>query len=125
MSKEKYEVYEQCLIIYLGEEVDHHRATQIKIETEEIMEKKFIKFIVFDFSRVKFMDSSGIGMIMGRYKRVQCFKGNVIVTGVKTTVDRILRMSGLYKLVHVYSNVEEALGALYTEGDYSHFEITC
>ena len=46
-----------------------------------------------------FMDSSGIGMVMGRYRKIQYFGGNVYVTGVGAGIDRIFSMSGLYKII--------------------------
>ncbi len=57
--------------------------------------------IVFDFTKVDFMDSAGIGLIMGRYKRVMD-KGDITIVGVRESVKRILLISGLHKIVNIY-----------------------
>ena len=82
-----YEVRGDNLFINLPEELDHHNA---KIITEHI---------VFNFSNTNFMDSSGVGVIMGRYKLIKPRGGNVTVTNINKAIDRILTISGLYKIV--------------------------
>lgn len=111
----KYEKVGRCLILYLEEELDHHYAAKIVEETNAIMEQYPIKHILFDFEQVHFMDSSGIGMLMGRYKKVGYTGGSVAVTGVSESVERILRLSGLYKLITKYENVETALKEMQKE----------
>lgn len=107
-----FEVMDKCLIIRITEDLDHHRATVLKDEADGLIEKEGIRNIVFDFDGVTFMDSSGIGMIMGRYKRVIFTGGKVGVTGVSSGVDRIFRLSGLYKIIEKYDTVKEAVEAL-------------
>lgn len=106
-----YKKMGRCLILYLEEELDHHYAAKIVEETNQIIEKYPVKHILFDFSKVHFMDSSGIGMLMGRYKMVGYTGGSVGVTGVSDHVERIFRLSGLYKLIQAYKNEKEALEA--------------
>ena len=55
--------------------------------------------MVFDFVDTEFMDSSGIGIIAGRYKKVQCFGGNVYILNAGKQVNRILMLSGIQKYV--------------------------
>ena len=59
------------------------------------------------------MDSSGIGVIMGRYKKVIFTGGKVAVTGVSKSVDRIFRLSGLYKIIHKFDTIDEAVKRFY------------
>lgn len=87
------------LVLHISEELDHHAAGQISRTTDVLIEKGNVKNVVFDFTGMTFMDSSGIGMVMGRYRKMQYFGGNVYVTGVGSGVDRIFAMSGLYKIV--------------------------
>lgn len=87
------------LILHISEELDHHAAAQISKTTDVLIEKGTVKNVVFDFSGMTFMDSSGIGMVMGRYRKMNFFGGNVFVTGVEAGVDRIFSMSGLYKII--------------------------
>ena len=105
----KYETVGRCLVLHLEEELDHHYAAKIVGETNLIMEKYPVKHILFDFERVNFMDSSGIGMMMGRYMKVSYIGGSVAVTGVSNRVERIMRLSGLYKLIKKYESVNNAL----------------
>lgn len=105
----KYEMVGRCLILYLEEELDHHYAAKIVEGTNCLMEKYPVKHILFDFENVNFMDSSGIGMLMGRYKKVGYTGGSVAVTGVSERVERIMRLSGLYKLIKKYESIEGAL----------------
>ena len=58
------------------------------------------------------MDSSGIGVIMGRYKRVIFIGGKVAVVGVSDSVNRILMLSGLYKIMAHYKDIEEAMASM-------------
>lgn len=102
----------QHLIIYLKEELDHHQALLLRERADRIIERENVKYLIFDFSGVSFMDSSGIGMIMGRYKKVIFIGGKVAVTSVNPSVDRILRLSGLYGIMERYDSVREALEAL-------------
>ncbi len=87
------------LILHISEEVDHHAAAQISKTVDVLIDKGNVKNIVFDFTGMTFMDSSGIGMVMGRYKKIQYCGGTVYVTGVGAGVDRIFAMSGLYKII--------------------------
>ena len=87
------------IVLHISEELDHHAAAQISKTTDVLIEKGNVKNVVFDFSGMTFMDSSGIGMVMGRYRQMHYFGGNVFVTGVGAGVDRIFSMSGLYKIV--------------------------
>lgn len=87
------------LILHISEELDHHTAGQISRTIDVLIEKGNVKNIVFDFSGMTFMDSSGIGMVMGRYRKIHYFGGSVFVTGVGAGVDRIFSMSGLYKII--------------------------
>ena len=62
-----YEAHGQTLVIHLPKELDHHNAEEIKREADRLLGTRNIRSIIFDFEKTSFMDSSGIGMIMGRY----------------------------------------------------------
>ena len=107
-----YEVLKRCLIIHLNGELDHHNAIGIREKADKLIERNHIKHIVFDFSGTNFMDSAGIGVIMGRYKKVIFIGGKIAVTNLNSTVDRIFRLSGLYKIIEKHDTVEAALNHL-------------
>ena len=110
------EIVGQTLIIKLGEDLDHHNCLHIRKQADKIIMNKNIKYIIFDFSGTEFMDSSGIGVIMGRYKKVIFIGGSVFVTSVSNNVDRIFKLSGLYKIIDKYDKVEQALDAIDKKG---------
>ena len=104
-----YEIYQRCLIIRLDGELDHHNAIRIREEADKLIDRNHIKHIIFDFSSAGFMDSAGIGVIMGRYRKVIFIGGKTAVANVNTAVDRIFRLSGLYKIIEKYDTVDTAM----------------
>ena len=107
-----YEIYERCLIIRLNDELDHHNAIRIREKADKLIDRHNIKHIIFDFSGASFMDSAGIGVIMGRYRKVIFIGGKTAVANVNSSVDRIFRLSGLYKIIEKYDTVETALNII-------------
>ena len=105
------EIRNNNLIIRTGKEIDHMSAERIRREFEECYERGRVKNVIFDLSDVEFMDSSGIGMIMGKYKKVRYLGGKVAVTGVPVRIDKRLKMSGVYSFVSKYDNIFQALRA--------------
>ena len=71
----EYQVQENCLTIYLPAEVDHHNAEEMKRKADKLIDRNHIKYVIFDFENTDFMDSSGIGVIMGRYKTISLIGG--------------------------------------------------
>jgi len=102
-------IIKRNLIVNVSEELDHHNAEIIRDKIDKIIVKENIKCVIFDFSNTKFMDSSGIGVIIGRYKNIKNRGGNVVVANVGPRMDRIFNMSGLYRIINRYENVKEAL----------------
>lgn len=92
---------DNCLMVRLPEEVDHYRAAYICENADKLIVQKEVQHVVFDFEDTRFMDSSGIGIIMGRYRKIACFGGKVYVIHVDRQIQRILTMSGLTKVVEV------------------------
>ncbi len=107
-----YDIYQRCLVIRLNEELDHHNALRIREKADKLIDRNNIKHIIFDFSGAGFMDSAGIGVIMGRYRKVIFIGGKTAVAGVSSSVDRIFRLSGLYKIIEKYDTVENALNIM-------------
>lgn len=97
------------MIIAMDKELDHHNAQIVKNMADKYILQGNIKNIVFDFEDTDFMDSSGIGVIAGRYKNIKPFNGKVYVINVNKNIDRILLLSGLYKLVERVDNLEQII----------------
>ena len=107
--------YEQCgpvLIIMPVQELEQSCAVQERQEADEQIERGGALHLLFDFSGIHFMDSSGIGVIMGRYKKVIFQGGNIACCGVGAEIDRILTLSGLYRIMPRFGDRKEALAAL-------------
>ena len=98
----KYQVQENCLTIYLPREVDHHNAEEIKREADAVIDRNHIKYVIFDFDRTDFMDSSGIGVIMGRYKTVSLIGGEVWAVHTNARIKKLLMLSGVTKIMQIY-----------------------
>ena len=76
----QYQIKENCLTIFLPAEVDHHNAEEIKREADKVIEEQHIKYVIFDFGRTNFMDSSGIGVLIGRSRNLSFSGGQVVAT---------------------------------------------
>lgn len=89
------------LIVLMPEEVDHHSAAILRSRVDAILDHQPVRHVAFDFSRTTFMDSSGIGMIMGRYRKVIQKNGEVRAIHVDDRINRILQLSGIYKIIEI------------------------
>ena len=94
-------VENRSLRIRVPAELDHHSAAQICAQADELVRTQDIREIVFDFSRTVFCDSSGVGMLMGRYKMMLALGGTVKAVRVQGRVERILMLSGVMKVIPV------------------------
>lgn len=90
-----------CLTVYLPRELDHHSAEGIIREADRALERENIHEIVFDFEDTEFMDSSGIGVIMGRYHNINLVGGSVSAIHVSERINKLLHLSGVYKLITI------------------------
>lgn len=82
-------------------EIDHHSARIIRSNIDRDIEKEKPKVLVMDFSGVNFMDSSGIGLIMGRYKMMLENEGRVIIKSPKPQIKKVLKLAGITRIVKV------------------------
>ena len=98
---EEFQIIDNCLMVRLPQEVDHHRAGYICENADRYIVRENVNNVVFDFEDTRFMDSSGIGIIMGRYKKIACFGGRVYAIHADRQIQRILNISGLNKIVEV------------------------
>lgn len=100
------------LIVKIEGEVDHHTSVEIREKVDREYQRKRARNIIFDLSKIQFMDSSGIGVLMGRYRNVMILGGNVALYGVGAQVDRVLSISGIYKIMKNYDSIDEAIANL-------------
>ena len=96
---ERYcEQEKNCLRVYVPRELDHHEADRLKQEADFFIETGQVKTLVFDFAGTEFMDSSGIGIVLGRYKVVSKGGGRLRIINANRRVERILRMAGIFSI---------------------------
>lgn len=97
------------LIVMIEGEIDHHSAEMIRNKVDDRITSASVKNVIFDFSRVGFMDSSGIGMLMGRYKNVVRVGGKAWIMSVNETIKRILEMSGVFSVIPLIADVSDVI----------------
>lgn len=97
-------------------ELDHHSAEYIRQKIDNEMTKATTRNIIFDFTKLGFMDSSGIGVLMGRYRIIQKMGGRAVIVNADVQIQRILEMSGILKIIPVYTSVDAAVDELQSTG---------
>ena len=97
------------LIVSVTCELDQHNASYLREQTDLKITHSNIKNLVFDFTNLDFMDSSGIGVIIGRYKLMRTMGGKVQIVVKKQSVKKILELSGIRKIVGIYENLSDAV----------------
>ena len=107
-----YEAKGQVLVIHLPKELDHHNCRDLKRDTDLMLDENYINRIIFDFGKTEFMDSSGIGVLLNRYKQMAASRGTVTYYGAGPRILRILEMGGLGRLIRGFKDRESALGNL-------------
>ncbi|MEG2813686.1 MAG: anti-sigma factor antagonist [Oscillospiraceae bacterium] len=79
-------------------EIDHHSSREIREQIDKEIEFNKSKKLIIDFKDVTFMDSSGIGLIMGRYKLMKSFDGDVFIANCSFQMKKVMKLAGLDKL---------------------------
>lgn len=103
---------QRMILMRLSGEIDHHAATRIRDKLEREIKRSGAVNIALDFGCVSFMDSSGVGMIIGRYKTVKALGGKLVIFGADEQIKRILEMSGLGSLVTICDTLGQGISSL-------------
>lgn len=99
----------RTIVAKIDTDLDHHSAVQIRRAIDSKIKSSNAVNVIFNFSQVDFMDSSGIGMLMGRYKITNILGGKVIIFGMKKQVRRIVDMSGIDKIITICKTYDDAI----------------
>lgn len=110
-----FETIGTCLRVTLPGEVDHLASEVIRRETDRIMGHLYIRTMEFDFSRTDFMDSSGIGLLMGRYRALGMARGCIRAVQVSSYINKLLHLSGVHRFIEISQRAEEKEGELHGE----------
>ncbi|KAF5028531.1 Anti-sigma F factor antagonist [anaerobic digester metagenome] len=89
------------LTVLLAGEIDHHSAAGMRAQIDEAIERYRPAVLTLDFGGVTFMDSSGIGLVMGRYKLMNTFGGTVNVVNTPKPLQKVMRLAGLDRLARI------------------------
>lgn len=103
----EFEFEGDTLKVFIRGEIDHYSAVRIRAEIDAKIAETRPKSTVLELSSIDFMDSSGIGLIMGRYARMQKIGGVLILRSPSERVERICRLAGLEKIVTIEGRGEE------------------
>ena len=107
MSK-TFRVGKNSVIVELHGEIDQYAAAQLKENIDIEIENSPKKNLIFDLKNVDLMDSSGIGLIVGRYKLITALGGKLALCNASKSVAKILSLSGIEKIVSNFPSLSEA-----------------
>ena len=96
------------LIVRIVGDIDQHNAEDIREKVDRAFERSRCRDMIFDFSEVAFMDSSGIGLLIGRYKNVSSRGGTVAIANMSRDLGRIYSLSGLRKIIGSFDTLDQA-----------------
>lgn len=104
------EVFIKRNILYIrfDGELDQKSVESVRFKIMELIEKYNIRYLVFNFEKLKFMDSSGIGFIIGRYNYLKKINGGIILCSLNDQIRRLVMLSGLARICQLRKNEEEA-----------------
>jgi stage II sporulation protein AA (anti-sigma F factor antagonist) len=100
------------LIIRIDGDIDHHTCEEIRHKIDNEIARENPKSIIFDMKNVNFMDSSGIGVIIGRYKLIMTNGGAAAMINVKPQIQRVYDICGLKKIIPVYDSEKSAVESI-------------
>ena len=95
------EIENNTVTAKLQGEIDHHNAPSLRSYIYLAAEKHHPEELILDFGEVNFMDSSGIGLVMGRYKAVRTFGGKVIIRNAPAQIKKVMRLAGMDRLAEI------------------------
>ncbi len=103
------EIKQHTLIVRIEGEVDLHVADLFRERVDAALEQAGVHNLLLNLARVSFIDSSGLGVILGRYKRVSQLGGKMFAVELQPQVEKIFEISGLLRIIKLYSTEKQAL----------------
>ena len=105
-----YDKNSKLLKLQITEEIDHYMAEKVRNRADFEIQKHMPKRVLMDFENVDFMDSAGIGMLLGRYKTAQIVGSTLNISNVKPSIKKVLEMSGVLKIIPIIEEQGEENG---------------
>ena len=104
----EFQTEEGILRVMLQGEIDHHSAGQLREQIDCRLEELLPKRLILDFTGVTFMDSSGIGLVMGRVRQAAAYGGQVEIAVPAGHIRKVMQLSGIDKLANIHAPVHPA-----------------
>ena len=98
---------EGAVTAYLEGEIDHHSARDIREAIDSTLELHNVSLLTLDFGDVTFMDSSGIGLVMGRYRQMKFYGGELKVINTSPHIYKVMKIAGLDRLAVIEKGVKQ------------------
>jgi len=102
-------VTDDIFVVSIAGELDHHCAGKLREEIDEAMDAFKCRHLVMDMEKVTFMDSSGIGVVFGRYNKISGKGGRLVLAGCSEYVEKILSMAGVFTVISKEKTADEAV----------------
>ena len=103
----QYELKDNSLRVMVPKELDHHSSIDLRSQTDMLLQTYHVKNLVFDFKDTEFMDSSGIGLIMGRYRALGMGQKCIMAVNTGSHIDKLLHLSGVHRYMEIQRAEEE------------------
>ena len=97
----------ETLAVYLYGEIDHHPAVPIRQRVDDAITLKKRNHLILDFKNGSFMDSSGIGLVMGRYRTLQSYNGQLEIRNVSRQTKKVMELAGLSSIASIKEKSNE------------------
>ena len=99
----KFTKSKDVLTVYLIGELDEYSASTARLALDDLLIDNInVKKIILDMSGVSFMDSTGVGLLIGRYKKIKPFNKPVYISGASVATEKVIQLSGLYNIMPKY-----------------------
>lgn len=101
---------DKLLTLRISEEIDENTTEKLRRKIDNEITRFLPRKVIFDFSDVSFMDSAGIGMLLGRYKVIKMLGGSLELTNVSKQIEKVFELSGIFKIIPIIKNEQENVG---------------
>lgn len=96
---------DKMLYVQITEEIDHHTTEKLRRKMDYEITRFMPRKVVFDFGKVTFMDSAGIGLLIGRYKLAKMLGGSTRIVNASKSIKKVLEMSGIVRIIPIEEKV--------------------
>lgn len=100
----KHFIEDKLLVFEIVEELDHHACERIRKRADYEIQRFMPKKVILDLKKVSFMDSAGIGLVLGRYKTTNSFGGSLEIANANNKLKKIFEMSGILKIIPIIND---------------------